>query len=231
VAPDTQKPIGVGLLTKLPQPGFSKTRLARHTGDDVATRLAAAFLSDVAAIVAEVGRDPGVSPFVFYRPQGAERELASLLPPGLPMVLQTGEELGITMLAALRHMLAVCPGGAILIGSDLPTLPVRVLREAIAALRPGGERAVFGPSVDGGYYLVGMTSDQPAPLLAPLPWSTPDVMRLTRERAQKVKIDIVEVGTWFDVDDADDLARLRDELTFLPATVAPHTRRVLLDLP
>jgi len=227
---DTAHPIGVGLLTKLPRPGFSKTRLARHIGDESATRLAAAFLSDVAAIVAEVGRDPGVSPFVFYRPEGAEREMAALLPSGLPLVLQSGEELGTTMLAALRHMLAACPGGAILIGSDLPTLPVRVLREAVAALRLGGERAVFGPSVDGGYYLVGMTSDRPAPLLAPLPWSTSDVMRLTRERAQKVKIEIVEVGTWFDVDDYDDLARLRAELTALPSTVAPHTRRVLAEL-
>ena len=218
--------IGIGLMSKPPRPGLSKTRLAAHIGAEPAARLAGAFLRDVAETVTAVGRDGEVAPFVFYRPAGAEAEVRAYTGPDIPHILQQGDDLGAVMLHALTVMMARCPGGAILIGSDIPTLPPRVLIAAMAMLREPGERAVFGPSEDGGYYLVGIKSQAAAPLFAPLPWSTPSVMATTRQRAAEAGLALAEVATWYDVDDADGYARLVADLEG-HASVARHTRAVI----
>ena len=217
--------IGIGLMSKPPRPGLSKTRLAATIGAEPAARLAGAFLRDVAETVAAACQDPLVAGFAFYRPAGAEDEVRSLTGPDFPLVLQQGDDLGAIMLHALSTMLETCPGGALLIGSDIPTLPAAVLAEAVASLREPGERAVFGPSEDGGYYLVGIKSRTQAPLFAPMAWSTPDVMATTRRRAEAEGIAILEVATWYDVDDAEGYARLRRDLAAHPG-IARHTRAV-----
>ncbi len=49
----------------------------------------------------------------------------------------------------------------LVIGSDLPTLPIEHLAEAARVLSGGGADVVLGPAEDGGYYLVGLR--RPAP--------------------------------------------------------------------
>jgi glycosyltransferase A (GT-A) superfamily protein (DUF2064 family) len=134
------------------------------------------------------------------------------------------------MRATLRHMLSEGATGAFVMGSDVPTMPPALLYNAIAALSHPGPRAVFTPAVDGGYVLVGVNSPSLFPLLDPLPWSTAAVMDLTRRRARDIGLDIVETAPWHDVDEADDLDRLRAELRADPA-LAQATRAVLLTGP
>ena len=72
---------------------------------------------------------------------------------------QRGEDLGARLAHAFEDLLADGAPGAIVIGSDIPTLPLSVL---VAALdRLAGVDLVLGPSEDGGYYLIGLARRAP----------------------------------------------------------------------
>jgi hypothetical protein len=103
-------------------------------------------------------------------------------------------------------------------------LPLGILREACDQL--GEHDATIGPSVDGGYYLLGLRRPC-ARLFEEMPWSTSRVYGETLRRARETGISICTLGEWYDVDVAEDLTRLEDDLRLQPPEVAVHTREVM----
>jgi glycosyltransferase A (GT-A) superfamily protein (DUF2064 family) len=85
---------------------------------------------------------------------------------------------------------------------------VAVLHDAAAALAT--HEAVFVPALDGGYALVGLCQPPPAPprLFDGIPWSTPQVMALTRERLAALGLRGAELAPLPDIDEPADLAHL-----------------------
>ncbi len=98
-----------------------------------------------------------------------------------------------------------------MLNSDSPTLPTALLVEAAEALAQPGERAVLGPSSDGGYYLLGIKTAHRR-LFEDIAWSTERVAEQTRERAREIKLDVHTLPVWYDVDDVEGLRRLRGEV-------------------
>jgi len=121
----------------------------------------------------------------------------------------------------------------VLIGSDIPTLPLSHIQEAFYHLEDSHCDAVFGPSSDGGYYLVGMRALHPE-LFENIPWSTSSVMAETSAQARKHNLNVALVPSWHDVDNKDDLSLLVIELrqpnsdTHVPRTKAFLVRLGLL---
>ena len=76
--------------------------------------------------------------------------------------------------------------------------------------RPG-ERAVLGPSTDGGYYLLGLKTVHRR-LFEDITWGTERVAAQTLERAREIKLDVHMLPPWYDVDDVEGLRRLHGEL-------------------
>ena len=76
--------------------------------------------------------------------------------------------------------------------------------------RPG-DRAVLGPSSDGGYYLLGLKTAHRR-MFEDIAWSTERVAQQTLERAREIKLDVHMLPVWYDVDDVDGLRRLGSEL-------------------
>jgi uncharacterized protein len=93
----------------------------------------------------------------------------------------------------------------ILIGTDVPALDAAHLRQAAAALAEVD--AVITPAVDGGYALIGLHSLEPR-LFDALPWSTPQVLALTRERLNECGLRCFEMPVLHDIDEAADLVHL-----------------------
>jgi glycosyltransferase A (GT-A) superfamily protein (DUF2064 family) len=82
---------------------------------------------------------------------------------------------------------------------------------------------VFGPSEDGGYYLVGM--NQPTPeIFDGMSWSHDQVLAQTTERVTHLGIDFELLPGWFDLDTIKDLERLRTKAD--PAIRAEMRRTV-----
>ena len=99
--------------------------------------------------------------------------------------------------------------------SDSPTLPTAFLVETAAALAEPGDRAVLGPSSDGGYYLLGLKTAH-RHMFENIAWSTEQVAKQTLERAREIGLAVHRLPVWYDVDDVDGLRRLRTELSDRP---------------
>jgi uncharacterized protein len=109
----------------------------------------------------------------------------------------------------------------VLIGSDLPHLPVHTLVQSFQYLRQGAE-VVLGPCADGGYYLIGLSLPQPQ--LFNIQMSTPYVLEQTLERIERLGLQLELLPENFDIDTAADLKKLRALLELDQSIPASHTR-------
>jgi rSAM/selenodomain-associated transferase 1 len=120
--------------------------------------------------------------------------------------VQRGDNLGDRMAHALadalqRSTYALC------IGTDCPALHARHLHDAAAALNDGSD-AVFAPTEDGGYALIGLASAR-RQLFDNIDWGGPQVMAQTRTRLGELGLRWHELDTLWDVDRPEDVLRLQ----------------------
>jgi hypothetical protein len=121
-----------------------------------------------------------------YAPVGA-RAFFHAIAPDFALVAQRGDDLGARLAHAFEDLLANGAPGAIVVGSDVPTLPSAVLGAALERL--AGADLVLGPSEDGGYYLIGLREPRAA-LFADMAWSTEIVFEETMRRASALGLDV-----------------------------------------
>lgn len=228
----------IGVMAKAPRPGFAKTRLCPPLLPEQAAQLSAAFLRDITENIACAARAAPIHGCIAYAPMGCESWFNGHLAEGTALVLADGTPpmppdvrgFGRCLLHAAQAMFAEGFGAVCLVNSDSPTLPTAVLAEAARALLAPGERVVLGPADDGGYYLLGMNQPH-AHLFADITWSTSEVADATRARAALLNLEVIVLPTWYDVDDAASLSRLRQEpdgpITDLQPYAAPATRACL----
>jgi rSAM/selenodomain-associated transferase 1 len=222
------RPALCALAVMLRVPGAEpvKTRLHPALGRGPATLLYRCLLLDTLDIAARV---VGASSVAAFSPLTAARTVAGLLPAGMGRVGQRGGDLGERMGNLIADLLAEGHPAALIIGSDLPALPVAYLEEAARVLAEGAADVVLGPAEDGGYYLIGLRRAAPA-LFTDIAWSTAEVLTATRARARALGLCAYLLPPWHDVDTPDDLARLRRDLAGDDAG-ARRTRRWLAAFP
>jgi rSAM/selenodomain-associated transferase 1 len=198
----------VAIMAKAPGMSVVKSRLHGSLTADQATELYRCFLLDRADAVLALHEVEGV---VAFTPAEAEAHMKALLPAGLQLVPQQGADLGERLSNLLAELLARGHTCAIAIDSDSPTLPMSYVLEAAKTLDDGSCDVVLGPCEDGGYYLIGLCSPQPA-LFRDIAWSTDSVFRTTVAKARALGLRVHVLPTWFDVDTEADLARLHADI-------------------
>jgi len=211
-------------MARVPGEGPVKTRLHGALDPVQATELYRCFLLDRLDALAAV---PDVACVVAFTPPAAAAAMASLAPPGYRLLAQEGDTLEVRLTRLFGRLLEDGHAGAIAIDSDSPTLPMGYVGEAVGTLARREADVVIGPSDDGGYYLIGVRAPQPR-LFDGVPWSSPDTRRATLERARTLGLSVHLLPPWFDVDTADDLARLRAELA--GSTAPPRTAQFVRTL-
>ena len=192
------------VFAKEPLPGQVKRRLSPPLTPDEAAEVYRQLLA-FALEVAACARDRRVVDAVecWASPEAGSPFFAGIAARfDLALRQQTGSDLGRRMRNALHSALAK-GDRALLVGSDCPELSVDVIADAVAAL--DSVDAVFVPSVDGGYVLVGLA--RPIECFEGVAWSTPSVMRQTRERLREQGATWRELPALSDVDTIDDLRR------------------------
>ncbi|HEY6839328.1 MAG TPA: TIGR04282 family arsenosugar biosynthesis glycosyltransferase [Geobacteraceae bacterium] len=212
----------LAIFAKEPRPGHVKTRLVPPLSHREAAELYGCMLADT---LAKVSALPGVEPWLFYEESGEAVAHFTAAAPGMACLPQEGAHLGERMANALRTLLQRGCDAAAIIGTDSPDLPPAVISEAFLHLQSGCD-AVFGPSEDGGYYLVAMSKLHPA-LFHDIPWSSEHVLAKSLARAEAANLSVRLLPTWYDVDTAADLTRPG---LVSPHTCAPLTREFLLRL-
>lgn len=196
----------VALLAKAPAPGRAKTRLSPPLTPEQAAGVAHALLGmTLASIVPAVPArwtlfldGPADAPL-----RAAAREHGVMIQP------QGRGDLGARLAAACTALRARGATRVVAIGADSPTLDPARVREALAALDHAD--VVLGPTVDGGYYLVGLRAAHPE-IFRGIPWSTGAVLEATLARARGAGLTIRLLEPWYDVDGPEDLRRLRQDL-------------------
>ena len=216
VGPESRGSCAIGVMAKLPRPGYSKTRLCPPLRPVEAAALSAAFLRDTTTNISRAARLAPIAGFAAYAPSGAKEALVAHLAQGTACILADGsisappgvEGFGRCLLHAIQQMFDAGHAAACVLSSDTPTLPTEFLVTAAAALLVGDDRrVVLGACDDGGYYLLGMRLPH-ARLFADIAWSTSSVAATTRTRAEELGLDLVELPSWYDIDDAAALERL-----------------------
>jgi rSAM/selenodomain-associated transferase 1 len=125
------------------------------------------------------------------------------------VIAQRGSDLGERLTHVFEDVFRLGMDSVVVIGSDLPDLPPRLIRHALTALHGTGDHVVLGPAADGGYYLIAMNHPHPA-LFRGIEWSTNAVLDQTLDAARASGVQVSLLDRWSDVDSAADLERLAD---------------------
>ncbi len=205
---------------RLPEPGHVKTRLDPELTREGSAVLYEAFLDDAMKLAPD---GVAVELWVPDRPGAVER-LGTRYPAARTR-LQPEGSLGDRLETAFARAFDEGVDRAVAIGSDHPTLPADFVVRAFDALAAGP--LALGPSLDGGYYAVGLRGSawpRARDLFAGAPWSTAGLFAWTRARAASLRLDCVELPPWYDVDRPADLARMAGDLTEGSATAGAWAR-------
>ena len=184
------------IMVKVPRPGRVKTRLGRDLG-----MVAAAwwFRHQSARLIRRL-RDPRWQIVLAVAPDAAGMA-SRVWPADLHRVPQGGGDLGDRMGRMLRSM---PPGPVCIIGADIPGIARAHIARAFGALSDSD--AVFGPAMDGGYWLVGAkrVAALPLDLFCNVRWSTEHALADTMATLPGRRITLIDQLR--DVDTVQDLA-------------------------
>ena len=205
---------GIAVMAKASKPGQSKTRLCPPLTFEEAARFNSCFLQDIAANILAAGQQTDITGYMAFGPPGSEPFFQAILRDNLP----TGglfeawlPNFGDCLWHAITQQFARGHQAAVVLNSDSPTLPTSLLVETALWLAQPGDRAVLGPSTDGGYYLLGLKQAHRR-MFEEIDWSTERVARQTLDRAREIGLSVHMLPAWYDVDDADALRTLCAEL-------------------
>jgi rSAM/selenodomain-associated transferase 1 len=207
------------IAAKAPRAGLAKTRLGNSIGHESAVTLYKAFLQDLAARFAGAPFGRGW----YVTPSDAWPEIAPLVAAcGTSRVLFQGE--GDWTKRQRELFYGAAERGeerVVLTASDSPHLTVEVVARAFGEL--DRHDLVFGPTYDGGYYLIGMRGYHD--VLHDVEMGTDTVMDEIYARTERAGLSVGSVETTFDVDEIEDLEYLRRLVATRPDLAA--TRAVL----
>ena len=189
---------------KNPEKGKVKTRLASAIGDKKAVKLYKRFLLEM---LFTLNRGTFLF-YLCYSPADALEDLRNWLGEEYLYMRQQGEDLGERMKNGFMEALAMNFKRVVLIGSDIPDLPLEFIEEAFTSLKETD--VVIGPSLDGGYYLIGFKDKKFSPqAFKGIPWSTERVFEETMKILKHEGLTVHTLQPRRDIDTVEDL-RIRD---------------------
>ncbi len=207
-------------MAKAPRPGAVKTRLAPSLSPAAVTDFYCCLLEDTLALARSLG---GVE-IAIMCPDSDVNELARLAGTQLAgnetsVVAQKGEGLAAGLTSVFAHFAedrrTIAPRTnahqrrIIAFNSDSPHLPRSVLEDAFETL--AAHDVVVGPTHDGGYYLVGAKASHPT-LFAGDGMGTSSALDRLLARARALELSVGFADPFYDIDVAEDLTRLAEEL-------------------
>jgi len=207
------------IMAKAPKPGAVKTRLASHVSATAVSDFYRCLLQDTLALARSLN-DVDVA---IMCPDSDVSELEQLVGTETTVVAQKGEGLAAGLISVFAHFAQHPPRRIIAFNSDSPHLPPVVLGEAFKTLL--AHDLVVGPTHDGGYYLVGAKASHPS-LFANDGMGTSSALDRLLLRARSLDLSLGFAPPFYDIDVADDLTRLSEELRLAPAK-APYTAQWL----
>ena len=206
------------IMAKAPRPGAVKPRLAASLSPETVTDFYCCLLEDTLALARSLS---GVEVAIIC-PESDVTGLAHLTGNDAIVVAQKGEGLAAGLTSVFSHF-TQGERRTIAFNSDSPHLPRTVLEVAFETL--ASHDVVVGPTHDGGYYLVGAKAFHPT-LFANDGMGTSTAFERLISRTQRLGLSVGLAEPFYDIDVANDLTRLAEELRLAPEK-APRTAKWL----
>lgn len=173
--------------------GKVKTRLAKTIGNDGAFEV----YKELVKITEQVSQKVKVHRHIYFSDEIIDTKWKSD-----EKYVQKGNDLGEKMSYAFKKGFDAGYEQIILIGSDLPDITKPLIESGFEALQ--SNKTVFGQAIDGGYYLVGMSSYLPNVFINK-PWSQPHLLSLTLQELKDKQISYKLLPKLNDIDTYEDL--------------------------
>ena len=203
------------IMAKAPKPGMVKTRLAQCLPPRAVTELYRCLLDDTMTLAKSLHSVD----IAIVCPASDIEDLTQLAGDAVRLVAQTGDGLAAGLTSVFAHFAVTGQRRVIAFNSDSPHLPAPVLERAFEALAACD--VVVGPTHDGGYYLVGAKAVHPG-LFYNDGMGTSNALDALLKRVRALGLSVCLADPFYDIDVADDLIRLEEELRLSPAK-APRT--------
>jgi len=196
--PQMPKERRVILFGRYPVPGHTKTRLIPSLGALGAADLQRQLTEQTIATITKTN----IASTQFAYTGGTGTQMRRWLKDAkIYLVPQPKGDLGYRMRMHIKIAFAQGAQEVVLVGTDIPGLKPQHLIEAFDAL--ANHDLVFGPSNDGGYWLIGCRKD--LDIFTDIPWSTPEVLAQTVSKADKLGLKTTQLPPLNDIDTVTDL--------------------------
>ncbi|UCC95916.1 MAG: TIGR04282 family arsenosugar biosynthesis glycosyltransferase [Candidatus Omnitrophota bacterium] len=207
------------VFAKEPRCGQVKTRLRNLLSERQVVNLYKAFIKDTIKLG---NKCKNFNKIIAYHAQGNPVYLKKVASK-YTFYKQRGVSLGQRLYNAFEFARNQGATKTVIIGSDAPDLPFSYIDTAFRKL--ASHEVIFGPSKDGGYYLVALKKPI-RNIFQNIKWSTCSVLAQSLAKAKKANKKVYLLKVWQDVDSCEDLRRLREFLKTKKST-AINTRRFL----
>jgi rSAM/selenodomain-associated transferase 1 len=189
------------VFTRFPEPGKTKTRLAKVLGNQGAADIQKKLTEHTLSQVMQFLQIRPLEVIVNYE-GGSLKQIREWLGPAFHYLAQGSGDLGQRMGEAFAAAFKQDYKRIVIIGTDCPDLRACHIAQAFAALRH--KDLVLGPATDGGYYLIGLRRHEKS-IFEKVPWGTDAVLAKTLKIAEQKGLSIDLLETLSDVDRPEDL--------------------------
>lgn len=182
------------VFLRKPEIGKVKTRLAKDIGDEktliIYQKLIEKTIQEISMLKADI--------YLYFTPEIPKDNL----PGKFNLRIQSGNDLGECMKNAFRDCFQKGHDKVIIIGSDCFQISHNLIQSSFEELNQN--KFVIGPSEDGGYYLLGMTSPR-EDIFEDIEWSISSVYACTLGKLAGETI--AELPVLNDIDNLEDLKK------------------------
>ncbi|MEM9016846.1 MAG: TIGR04282 family arsenosugar biosynthesis glycosyltransferase, partial [Verrucomicrobiota bacterium] len=204
------------VFLKYPRPGRVKTRLAEAIGTEEA---AIAYRMMVARTLELCGDSFPEVIAIAFDPLEEESEiqvwlepLLSAFPGEINWIPQVTGDLGRRMEVAVETTCKAHPDAVVaVVGTDMVHLDRFLVEEAWNVVEEDSNKVVFGPSEDGGYYLLALQKFESC-LFREIPWSTSTTLEASLAAAEARGLATHLLEKRFDVDSIEEWKQVEPEL-------------------
>lgn len=216
---------GIFIMMKYPELGKVKSRLAKSIGEEAATNLYRAFIQDTLSTVQSLD----IPHHIAMYPLESQEKFSKWLGSSFEFFPQQGANLGERLQNGFTKMFEKGYHQVIALASDCPDLPIEILQSAVSQLQ--SDKVVIGPAPDGGYYLIGFSSDLFIPdAFVDVAWSTESVFQETMSRIESITDQIHVLPEWQDIDTKSQLQKFYETHQLEPSNTL-HAMKYLHNHP
>lgn len=189
------------LMTRIPIPGKTKTRLIGTLTKKECAEIHKAFLLDIFKTFSFIKDEIDI--YLTFTPEDSLHLIENILPDYIQCFPQTGDNLGERMSNAMEYLFERGYTKVGLMGADIPDIQPFEIRKAFEELE--NNDVVIGPTFDGGYFFIGLKKMNKELFVNDIKWGNKSVLEGTIDIANGMGLKAALIEKHRDIDTKEDL--------------------------